>query len=243
MNCGFNRRPGVLCPLGPPRPVLTNAGKRGSRENATEWLRSFPAKIKDTLGDVLLAPRDLTQLLVNWRKGDKAALDEMTPVLYEELRRLARYFLSTERSDHTLQPTALVNEAYLRLVDQRAVDWRNRAHFLGVAATIMRRILINHAEARNAAKRQAFGEAVALEDALNVFTNPRVDLLELNRSLDRLAKLDAQQGKVVELRYFGGLSIDETAEVMGISPATVKRDWVTAKLWLVQQLEGGLPLQ
>ena len=195
------------------------------------------------MGDGRVAPRDLTQLLVNWRNGDKAALDEMTPVMYEELRSLARHFLSAERSDHTLQPTALVNEAYLRLVNQREVDWRNRAHFLGVAATIMRRILIHHAEARNAAKRQAFGEAVALEDALGVFTNPRVDLLELNQSLDRLTKLDAQQGKVVELRYFGGLSIDETAEVMGISPATVKREWVTAKLWLVQQLEGGLPLQ
>lgn len=194
------------------------------------------------MGDGRFAPRDLTQLLVNWRNGDKAALDEMTPVLYEELRRLARHFLSAERSDHTLQPTALVNEAYLRLVDQRAVDWRNRAHFLGVAATIMRRILINHAEARKAAKRQPFADAVALEDALGVFTNPRVDLLELNRSLDRLAKLDAQQGKVVELRYFGGLSIDETAEAMGISPATVKREWVTAKLWLVRQLEGGQPL-
>ncbi len=195
------------------------------------------------MGDGLLAPRDLTQLLVNWRNGDKAALDEMTPVLYEELRRLARHFLAAERSDHTLQPTALVHEAYLRLIDQRTVDWRNRAHFLGVAASLMRRILINHAEAHKAAKRQGFAEAVTLNDALGMFANPKVDVLELNESLDRLSKLDPRQGKVVELRYFGGLSVDETAEVMGISPATVKREWSTAKLWLLQQLEGGPAIQ
>lgn len=162
----------------------------------------------------------------------------MTPLLYEELRRLARHFLSGERTGHTLQPTALVHEAYLRLINQRSVDWRNRAQFLGIAASMMRRILINHAEARNAAKREAFAGAVALDDALGVFSNPQVDLLDLNRSLDRLTKLDPQQGKVVELRYFGGLSIEETAEVMGISPATVKREWSTARLWLLNDMEG-----
>ena len=162
----------------------------------------------------------------------------MTPVVYEELRRLARYFLAGERSNHTLQPTALVHEAYLRLIDQRSVDWRNRAHFLGVAASMMRRILINHAEARNAAKRNGGQDLLTLEDALGVFIDPRVDLLELNRSLELLTSLDPQQGRVVELRYFGGLSVDETAEVLGISPATVKREWSTAKLWLLQQMEG-----
>ena len=184
------------------------------------------------------APQEFTHLLVSWRNGDKSALDAMTPVLYAELRKLARHLLAAERPDHTLQPTALVHEAYLRLVDQRSVDWRNRAHFMGMAATMMRRILINHAKAHNAAKREGYAGAITLDDALGVFTNPQVDLLDLDHSLDRLTKLDPQQGKVVELRYFGGLSIEETAEVMGISPATVKREWGTARLWLIQQLEG-----
>ncbi len=186
-----------------------------------------------------IAPTEFTQLLVNWRNGDKSALDQMTPVVYEELRRLARFFLASERSDHTLQPTALVHEAYVRLVDQRSVDWKNRAHFLGVAASMMRRILINHARARQAAKREGFTQAISLEDALGVFTNPRIDVLALNRALQELAEMDPQQGRVVELRYFGGLTIEETAEVMEISPATVKREWSTARLWLLQQIEGG----
>ena len=184
--------------------------------------------------------RDLSQLIVSWRNGDKAALDEMSGVLYQELRRLARYVLSSERPNHTLQPTGLVHEAYLRLVSQKDVDWRNRAHFLGIAASMMRRILINYAEARKAAKREGYADAIGLEDALGVFTNPQVDFLELNRALDELAKLDSQQGRVVELRYFGGLSIEETAEVLGMSPATVKRDWSTARLWLFQRM-GGTP--
>ena len=188
------------------------------------------------------APQDLTQLLIKWRDGDRSALDEMTPVLYEELRKLARYFLKSERGDHTLQPTALVHEAYLRLIDQRSVDWRNRAHFLGVAATMMRRILLNHAQAHNAAKRAGGAEMVSLVDAFGVFTDPRVDLIHLNHTLDRLTELDPQQGRVVELRYFGGLSIEETAEVLSVSPATVKRDWSTARLWLLQQMEAG-PVQ
>jgi RNA polymerase sigma factor (TIGR02999 family) len=186
--------------------------------------------------------RDFTQLLADWRNGDKEALDQMTPVLYEELRKLARHFLAAERPDHTLQPTALVHEAYLRLVDQHAVEWKNRAHFLGVAASMMRRILINHARAHHAAKREGFTQAIALEDALGVFSKPNVDMLELNHALQELTELDPQQGRVVELRYFGGLTIDETAEVMGISAATVKREWGTARLWLLQQIEGS-PLQ
>ncbi len=185
-----------------------------------------------------IAPIEFTQLLVSYRNGDKSALDQMTPIVYDELRRLARFFLASERSDHTLQPTALVHEAYVRLVDQHAVDWKNRAHFLGVAASMMRRILINHARARQAAKREGFTQAISLDDALGVFTNPRIDLLELNRALQELTDMDAQQGRVVELRYFGGLTIEETAEVMEISPATVKREWNTARLWLLQQMEG-----
>jgi RNA polymerase sigma factor (TIGR02999 family) len=181
-------------------------------------------------------------LLTGWCSGDKSALDQMTPLLYDELRRLARLFLASERTDHTLQPTALVHEAYLRLIDQHSVDWRNKAHFLGLAATMMRRILINHAEAHRAAKRNRGAEMLELEDALGVFVDPHVDLLELNRSLDLLTSLDPRQARVVELRYFGGLSVDETAEVLGISAATVKREWSTAKVWLLHQMEGS-PLQ
>lgn len=182
--------------------------------------------------------RDVCHLLVNCRAGDKSALDEMSGVLYEELRRLARHFLSAERSNHTLQPTALVHEVYLRLIHQREVDWRNRAHFLGLAASMMRRVLINYAEARQAAKREGYAQAIAIEDVQGVLIHSSIDFLELNRSLEQLALLDPQQSQVVELRYFGGLSIEETAEVLGISPATVKREWSTARLWLLQRVEG-----
>ena len=183
-----------------------------------------------------MAPQDVAQLLVRIGEGDKAALDEMTPLVYDELRRLAQRLLAAERPDHTLQPTALVHEAYLRLVGQRSVDWRNRAHFLGVAATMMRRVLINHAKARNAAKREGFSNAVTLEDAFGIFPSPAIDVLALNYSLDELDKLDPQQGKVVELRYFGGLSIEETAEFLEVSPATVKRQWVLARAWLFREM-------
>ena len=192
--------------------------------------------------DGSLAPQDLAHLLLKWRSGDKRALDEMTPVVYEELSRLARHFLAAERPDHTLQPTALVHEAYLRLIGQHAVDWRNRAHFMAMAATMMRRILINHAQAHKAAKREGSVQMVALDEALGVPLDSRLDILHLNTTLERLTSLDEQQGRVVELRYFGGLSVEETAEVLGISPATVKREWSTARLWLMQQMEGG-PVQ
>ena len=171
-----------------------------------------PASMSGVWGKIVAEPQDLTQLLVNWRNGDRSALDEMTPVLYDELRRVARRLLAGERPDHTLQPTALVHEAYMRL--------------------------INHAKAFQAAKREGYATAITLDDALGVFTNPQVDLIDLDHTLDRLTELDPQQGKVVELRYFGGLSIEETAEVMGISTATVKREWGTARLWLLHQMEG-----
>ena len=184
-------------------------------------------------------PPELTQLLIQWREGDKAALDALVTVLYGELRRLAVGMLSDERRDHTLQPTALVHEAYLRLVDQHSADCRDRTHFLSVAASMMRRILINHANAQREAKRLSFAQAVSLEDepgAAHPGVPPAVDLLALDESLEKLTSLDPQQGRVVELRYFGGLSIEETAEVLGTSPTTVKRDWRTARLWLIRQL-------
>ena len=185
--------------------------------------------------------QEFTQLLVSWRNGDKSALDALTGAVYDELRRLAGRLLAAERPDHTLQPTALVHEAYLRLVDQRSVDCQDRAHFLGIAARMMRRILINHANSRNTAKRAAFSGALSLEGDLGPAVDPDTDLLAVDQLLERLTLLDPQQGKVVELRYFGGLSIEETAEVMGISEATVKRDWRTARLWFIRQMKNSAP--
>ncbi len=161
----------------------------------------------------------------------------MLPAIYAELQRLARAYLRRERPDHTLQPTALVHEAYLNLIGQRTVDWRNRAQFLGVAATAMRRVLLHHAEARGAEKRTGGRERVTLDAEIAAIEHEATaDILDLNRALERLAALDARQARIVELRVFGGLNIDETAEVLAVSPATVKRDWQVARLWLRREL-------
>jgi RNA polymerase sigma factor (TIGR02999 family) len=181
----------------------------------------------------------VTELLVAWSDGDKAALDELMPVVYDELRRLAKNHLSRERAGHTLQTTALVHEAYLRLVDQRSVNWQNRAQFFGIAAQMMRRILINHATERQAKKRQGYATKVSLDEAVSFFERREVDLMALDEALNSLATLDAQQSQIVELRFFGGLTIDEVSEVLGISPATTKREWDSAKLWLRRQLNIG----
>lgn len=182
--------------------------------------------------------KDVTQLLLDWNNGDKAALDKLIPAVYKELRRVAAHYLRGERSGHTLQPTALVHEAYLRLINQTQVTWQNRVHFFGAAAQIMRRILVDHARERNAAKRGGGAYKLTLDEALAPsFGPPDVDLIGLDHALEELAALDTQQGRVVELRFFGGLSIEETAEVLGISAATVKRDWTTAKLWLRRRME------
>ena len=170
---------------------------------------------------------------------DKPALDELMPIVYDELRRLAQRYLSRERPGHTLQTTALVHEAYLRLVEQKSVDWQNRAQFFGIAAQMMRRILINHARERNAQKRQGYATKVSLDEAISVFENREVDLVALDEALDKLAALDPQQAQIVELRFFGGLTIEEAAEVIEISPATTKREWEAAKLWLRRQLGSG----
>ncbi len=180
---------------------------------------------------------DVAALLARWQGGDKSALDEMLPDVYEELRRLARIYLNRERSDHTLQPTEVVHEAYMRLIAQREVDWRNRAHFLGVAAQVIRRVLLHHAENRSAQKRQGFTNRVAFDDALDCFERQTtVDILTLNSALDRLAEFDQRQSRIVELRVFGGLTIEEAGEVLALSPATVKRDWNVARLWLRREL-------
>lgn len=181
----------------------------------------------------------VTELLVAWGDGDKAALDELMPVVYDELRRLAQNYLSRERQGHTLQTTALVHEAYLRLIDQRSVNWQNRAQFFGIAAQMMRRILINHAKERTAKKRQGYATKVSLDDAVSFFEKRELDLMALDEALDSLAALDPQQTQIVELRFFGGLTIEEVSEVLGISPATTKREWDSAKLWLRRQLSSG----
>ena len=193
----------------------------------------------------------VTELLLAWSEGDKAALDELMPVVYDELRQLAKNHLSKERPDHTLQTTALVHEAYLRLVDQKSMNWQNRAQFFGIAAQMMRRILINHANDRQAKKRQGYATKVSLDqertrvsldEAISFFERREVDLMALDEALNDLAQLDPQQTRIVELRFFGGLTIDEVSAVLGISPATTKREWDSAKLWLRRQLNiGGNP--
>jgi RNA polymerase sigma factor (TIGR02999 family) len=180
----------------------------------------------------------ITQLLVDWGKGDQAALEKLMPLVYDELRRLASNYLRRERATHTLQPTALVNEAYLKLVDQRNAKWQNRAHFFGISAQLMRRILVDHARQHQAAKRGGSNQQrLSITSAERVAKQPEVDLLALNEALEELTQMDPQQAQIVELKFFGGLSIDETAEVLGISHATVERDWKMARAWLRRQLE------
>jgi len=187
------------------------------------------------------APEDVTLLLAELTKGNERAASRLIPLVYDELRRLAGHYMRRERPDHTLQATAVVHEAYLKLVEQRSVDWQGRAHFFGIAAQIMRRILIDHARGHLREKRGGRQEAVPLEEALVFSPQQSHELLKLDDSLDRLAALDPRQAKIVELRFFGGLTVEETAEVLGISPKTVKRDWSVAKAWLhgdLKQIHG-----
>jgi RNA polymerase sigma factor (TIGR02999 family) len=180
---------------------------------------------------------DVTQLLVNWSRGDQAALEQLMPLVYGELRRLAAAYLRRERSNHTLQSTALVNEAFLRMVQQHEVQWRNRAHFYGIAAQMIRRILVDYARSQHAEKRGSGAIKLELDEAMAVAQKlPDVDLLALNDALDRLAQLDERQSRVVELRFFAGLSIEETAEVMHLSSASIKREWHTARAWLFREM-------
>ena len=171
-----------------------------------------------------------------WLASESKPLTEMLPRVYEELRQLAGNYLRRERVDHTLQPTALVHEAYLRLIDQRSVDWSNRAQFLAIAARMMRRILVNHAVARTTAKRGGRSVHVSLDSALDVFDKQAVSAVEVNRALHELEALDPRQAHIAELRFFGGLTVAETADVLSISPATVKREWNVAKLWLEREM-------
>lgn len=178
------------------------------------------------------AREDVTVLLAELTRGNDQAARRLIPLVYDELRRLAGGYMRRERSDHTLQATALVHEAYLKLVEQRSVDWQGRAHFFGIAAQMMRRILIDHARAHLREKRGGGEEMVPLDEGLVFSPQQSSELLKLEESLERLTALDPRQGKIVELRFFGGLTVEETAEVLGISPKTVKRDWSVAKAWL-----------
>lgn len=183
------------------------------------------------------SPDEVTRMLIEWSNGDRGALDKLIPLVYGELRQIAAGVLRRERPDHTLQPTALVHEAYLRLIDQRNVNWQNTAHFFAIAAQAMRRIIVDHARRHNAVKRGGDNLKVELEEAQSQPGPLDVDVLKLDDALTTLADFDPQQSRIVELRFFGGLSIEETAEVIGISPATVKRDWSMAKAWLHREME------
>jgi RNA polymerase sigma-70 factor (ECF subfamily) len=179
---------------------------------------------------------NITELLLAWSEGDQEALTQLTPLVEAELRRLAKGYLAREQAGHLLQTTALVNEAYLHLIDQRGVPWRNRAHFFGIAANTMRQILVNHARARNSAKRGGGVRPVELNEAVAATEERALDLVALDDALNDLAKLDQRQSRVVELKFFGGLTNEETAEVLKVSVGTVKSDWLDAKAWLYREL-------
>ena len=183
------------------------------------------------------ATHDVTRLLVEWAKGNRQALDDLTPLVYRELRQLAASNLRKERQGHTLQPTALVHEAYLRLVDQKTPDWQSRSHFFGVAARLMRQILVDHARRRHSHKRA--GENVSLEEAVSFQRERSRDLVALDSGLIALEKLDPRKSRAIELRYFGGLSMDEIARALAVSPVTVRRDLRMAEAWLHQEMQGG----
>jgi RNA polymerase sigma factor (TIGR02999 family) len=182
------------------------------------------------------APQEVTQLLIAWSNGDRGALEKLMPLVYDELRRLARRYMNREPAGHTLQTTALVNEAYLRLIEQKEVKWQNRAHFFAISAQLMRRILVSMARARQADKRGGEARQVSLDEAM-VFSEERAaELVALDDAMNELAALDPRRSRVVELRYFGGLSVEETAEVLKVSPDTVMREWKRAKAWLYAEL-------
>ena len=180
----------------------------------------------------------VTELLQAWSGGDDDAFERLMPLVEAELRRLARAYMRRERRGHTLQTTALMNEAFLRLTDARRVSWQDRAHFLGISARLMRRILVDHARHRGYQKRGGGAQRVTLHEGLVVSADPALDVVALDGALDALAKVDLRKSRTIELRFFGGLSVEETAEVLQVSPDTVKRDWRLAKLWLLRELEG-----
>jgi RNA polymerase sigma factor (TIGR02999 family) len=188
---------------------------------------------------VQVQPREVTQLLLAWNDGDESALEKLVPLVYEELRRLARRYMRRERPDHTLQTTALINEAYLQLVDIRNVHWQNRAHFFALCARLMRRILVDFARTRNYAKRGGGARPLSLDESPAVSPARSTDLVAVDEALNALTKIDDRKAQVVELRFFGGLTVEESAEVLKVSPETVRRDWRLAKVWLLRELRAG----
>ena len=184
----------------------------------------------------MVSPRDVTALLGDWSRGDRTALNQLLPLVYAELRRVAARQLRRERPDHTLQPTALVHEVFIRLVDQRHVEWQDQAHFFGIAANVMRRILVDHARRRSAGKRGEGVPSLSIDEARDVAASDGMPVLVLDQALDRLEKVDPELARIVELRAFGGLTIEEAAHVLSVSPSTAKRDWRTAKAWLTREL-------
>jgi RNA polymerase sigma-70 factor (ECF subfamily) len=182
--------------------------------------------------------QEITQLLLKWGKGDADALECLIPVVYPELRRMARRYMGKENSQHTLQTSALINEAYLKLIDQQAVEWQDRAHFFAAAALVMRRILIDHARRYRYEKRGGGARRIDLDDIAVIADERACEFVELDAALDSLAKIDQRKGRIVELRFFGGLTVDETAEVMKLSPITIKREWRVARAWLYREISG-----
>lgn len=191
---------------------------------------------RSATGDPL--SQNITHLLKEWSDGDQQALDKLTPLVYQELRQQAARYLRKERPGHSLQATALINEAFLRLIDVKDVRWQNRAHFFAIAANLMRRILVDHARRRDAEKRGGSQILLTLDDAFAANSQPDVDLLAIDEALNKLATFDAQQARVVELRFFSGLTVEETAAALGVSPKTVKRDWSVARAWLRREIGG-----
>ena len=181
--------------------------------------------------------QQITERLIAWNSGDAGALDDVIRAVYQELRRMADHYLRLERPGHTLQPTALVHEAYLRLIDQTQVNWQNRAHFFGVAAQMMRRILVDHARTKQRDKRGGPATKLSLDEVMDVSKGRAADLVALDAALESLTEIDPRKSRVVELRFFGGLSVEETAEVLEVSPQTVMRDWKLAKAWLFQEMK------
>lgn len=179
---------------------------------------------------------NVTQLLFDWRNGNDDALNQLMSLVYDELRGLAKRYMSRERVSHTLQTNALVNEAYLRLINQQDVDWQNRAHFFAIAAQVMRHLLVDHARAKQYAKRGGGAQQITLDEGVAIAAEQSVDVLALHEALEQLAEVDERKSRIVELRYFGGLSAEETAEVLGVSEITIKREWLKAKAWLFREL-------
>ncbi|MFY9223874.1 MAG: sigma-70 family RNA polymerase sigma factor [Blastocatellia bacterium] len=187
----------------------------------------------------MIGSKNVTQLLIDWNGGDKTALEKLLPMIYHELHLLASRYLRRERPNHTIQATALVNEAYLRLIDQKQVQWQNRAHFFAIAAQMMRRILINYARDQHAAKRGGYTIKVSLNEAIGLANTQDLDLMALDEALDKLALTDSRKSRLIELWFFAGLTLEETAEVLGISLATAKRDWTLARAWLYRAIKKG----